>query len=246
MTTTVLILFFLTLLGGLAVYLVPRVNSSYFQLVLVFAGSYLFSITIIHILPELFSNETHVDHLAFYVLLGFFIQVVIEYFTEGVEHGHLHHKNGQHNHGYQWIGLLIALSIHSFLEGTLLAHPQGLHNHVGNDSVFYGVLIHKVPAAFALMSVLICNFHQKSKAVLLLLVFSLATPIGIISSTFFHQNHYFSEDFFSILFALVSGNFLHISTTIFFESSPNHNLSLKKLLVAGAAAILAVLAEYWM
>lgn len=246
MTSSIFILFILTLAGGLAVYIVPKFNSKYFQLSLVFAGSYLFSITIIHILPELFSSETKVNNLALYVLLGFFIQVVIEYFTEGVEHGHLHHQGEHQHHHHKWISLLIALSIHAFLEGTLLAHPQGMHNHAGNDSVFYGILMHKIPAAFALMSVLVCHFDSKLKTLLILIIFSLASPIGIVSSTLLHNNHYFSDEFFAILFAIVSGNFLHISTTIFFESSPNHNLSFKKLIVAISAALIAVLAEFWM
>ncbi|MFQ3215256.1 MAG: zinc and cadmium transporter [Marivirga sp.] len=246
MTLSIIILFILTLAGGLAVFIVPKFNSKYFQLSLVFAGSYLFSITIIHILPELFSTKVAVNHLAFYVLLGFFIQVIIEYFTEGVEHGHLHHEGGNHHHqDHKWIGLLIALCIHAFLEGTLLAHPQGLHNHADNNSLFYGILMHKIPAAFALMSVLVCQFKSKLKTFLLLFIFSLASPVGIISSTLLHENQYFSEEFFAILFAIVSGNFLHISTTIFFESSPNHNFSGRKLFVAAGAAIIAMLAEFW-
>jgi zinc and cadmium transporter len=78
-----------------------------------------------------------------------------------------------------------------------------------------------------------------------LFIFSLASPVGIISSTLLHENQYFSEEFFAILFAIVSGNFLHISTTIFFESSPNHNFSGRKLFVAAGAAIIAMLAEFW-
>lgn len=247
MSISIIILFVLTLAGGLAVYVVPKFNSKYFQLSLVFAGSYLFSITIIHILPELFATQTKVSHLAFYVLLGFFIQVIIEYFTEGVEHGHLHRQGeDHHHHHHKWIGLVIALSLHAFLEGTLLASPQAMHNHGNNDSVFFGILMHKIPAAFALMSVLICHFESKVKTLLILLIFSLASPIGMFSSALLQNQQYFSDEFFSILFAIVSGNFLHISTTIFFESSPNHNLSAKKLIVAAGAAIIAVLAEFWM
>jgi zinc transporter ZupT len=247
MELSIIALFLLTLLGGLAVFIVPKFNSSYFQLSLVFAGSYLFSITVIHILPDLFLHQSSVPHLGIYVLLGFFLQVIIEYFSEGVEHGHLHqHKNGHNHKPNQWIGLLIALCTHAFLEGTLLAHPQALHNHGQDHSVFLGILMHKIPAAFALMSVITCHIHAKWKTILILAIFSLASPIGIISSNIFHEAGYFSENFFAILFAVVSGNFLHISTTIFFESSPNHKLSYNKLLVAGGAAIIAVLAEFWM
>ncbi len=246
MEIPIIILFVLTMAGGLAVYIVPKFNTQYFRLSLVFAGSYLFSITVLHILPELFAVQNEVPYLPLYVLVGFFLQVVLEYFTEGVEHGHLHKHDNKHNHrGTKWISLLIALSIHAFLEGTLLANPQGLHNHSDDHAVFYGILMHKIPAAFALMSVLTCYLNSKVKTILILLIFSLATPAGVIGSTLVYQDNFLPENFFAILFAIVSGNFLHISTTIFFESSPDHSLSLKKLLVALLAAFIAVLAEFW-
>jgi hypothetical protein len=46
------------------------------------------------------------------------------------------------------------------------------------------------------------------------------------------------------LYALVSGNFLHISTTIVFESSPEHRFHAKKLAVAVVGALVAVAVEY--
>jgi hypothetical protein len=45
------------------------------------------------------------------------------------------------------------------------------------------------------------------------------------------------------LYALVCGNFLHISTTIVFESSPEHRFNALKLVVAGTGAVVAVLLE---
>jgi hypothetical protein len=48
----------------------------------------------------------------------------------------------------------------------------------------------------------------------------------------------------TILFALVTGNFLHISTTIFMESSPGHRLNLTKLLVVLAGTTLALATEF--
>jgi hypothetical protein len=46
------------------------------------------------------------------------------------------------------------------------------------------------------------------------------------------------------LYALVSGNFLHISTTIVFESSPSHRFDVRKMSVALAGALVAVIVEY--
>ncbi|HYG20728.1 MAG TPA: hypothetical protein VD816_17440 [Ohtaekwangia sp.] len=48
------VLFFTPLISGLLIYLVPKGKNTNFKLLLVFAGAYLFAITVIHILPELY------------------------------------------------------------------------------------------------------------------------------------------------------------------------------------------------
>lgn len=119
----IILLFVLSMGAGLVVFAIPKVNQSWFKLSLVFAGAYLFSITIIHMLPELFVNGMQPDVIGIFVLAGFFMQLLLEYFTSGVEHGHLHHMPGEnHTHSHTHttpLYLLIALCIHAFLEGTL-------------------------------------------------------------------------------------------------------------------------------
>jgi len=239
-----IILFVLTFAAGYLVFFIPKIKTQFFKLSLVFAGAYLFSVTVIHILPEIFTEGKDIPFISLFVLAGFFIQVILEYFSEGVEHGHLHNMEEHHNHGRnKWLGLLIALFIHAFLEGTLLAHPDTIHSNESSYSIFLGILMHKMPAAFALMSVLICHLKIKWKTVIILIIFSLASPAGLGLSHLLHDSQIFSDKVFIILFALVSGNFLHISTTIFFESSPDHSFNFKKLFISLLGAMVAVLAE---
>jgi hypothetical protein len=47
----------------------------------------------------------------------------------------------------------------------------------------------------------------------------------------------------SVIYGIVSGTFLYISTTIFFETSPGHHFNLKKLMFALGGAILAIAVE---
>ena len=49
----------------------------------------------------------------------------------------------------------------------------------------------------------------------------------------------------SILFAFVSGAFLHISTTIFVESSPGHRFRFNKIAISILAALLAIFTELY-
>lgn len=240
------ILFVSALLAGLAVFLIPSLDQKRFKVVLAFSGAYLFAITVIHILPELLEHAQDVRTTGIFVLAGFFLQMILEYFTSGVEHGHIHvHIEDKSVIPYS---IFISMCLHAFLEGTLLV-PSGHshHHHHGEiQPLVFGLLLHKVPETFALMSVLVFRLSRKYLAVTLLLIFSLASPAGMFLSNKVSGGSVVPEGFFSALFALVAGNFLYISTTIFFETSPNHQFKANKLIVSLLGAVAAVAAEFWL
>jgi zinc transporter ZupT len=254
MTLKLLVLFFTPLLSGLLIYMIPKGRNRSYPLLLVFAGSYLFAITVSHILPELYRQHQEVELIGLFVLAGFFLQKVLEYFTSGIEHGHLpgttadthDHPHGDHGHSHshrpQVISafmLLLALCVHAFLEGAMLAQPA-----VGPvydvNAILIGIALHRAPAAFALMTVLTFQLGSKQKAVPYLLGFSCAAPAGLLISSYLTETSLLSDTGLIYLYALVSGNFLHISTTIVFESSPEHRFNAVKLVVAIIGALAAV------
>lgn len=238
------LLFIVTFLSGLMVYAIPRWRGEQFNSALIFSGSYLFGITVIHILPELFDHATSRELTGSLILVGFFLQMFLEYFTSGVEHGHVH--SHQHEQGHTMvtsISMLVALCVHAFMEGTLLAHPSTIHEHHQSNALLMGILIHKIPAAFALMSVVTCHFKSPRKPLIFLFIFAMASPLGLMVSDFFVHEGLISGPFYVILFALVSGSFLKISTTIFFESNPDHQFGLKQILISCLGAALALIAD---
>ena len=238
------ILFIVTMLSGCLVYVIPKWKGDNFNIALIFSGSYLFGITIIHILPELFNHDNPHELTGALVLAGFFIQMFLEYFTSGIEHGHIHkHDHAEQHSMATSVSMLTALCLHAFMEGTLLAHPTTIHAHHQSNALLIGVLLHKIPAAFALMSLLTCHFKSKATTLIFLFIFAIASPIGLAVSDYVTHNELLSGAGFVVIFALVSGSFLKISTTIFFESSPEHQFSLKKIVVSAIAACVAILAE---
>ena len=214
---------------------VPALRNN-LRLPLIFAGSYLFAITIIHIIPELFSLSLNPKEIGIYVLAGFFLQQVLEYFSSGVEHGHFHSDHAISVRGR--FSITVALIIHSLLEGSLLTHHSPFHAQHESYSLLVGIVLHKMPAAFALM---ITMHGLGKKAILLLMLFAFASPAGLLLSDFL----LFSEDSLLLLFAVVCGGFLHISTTIFVESSPEHHFGMNKILISLLGAALAIVAEYF-
>ena len=226
-------LFLSVIISGLSV-LYININAKNLKLILSFSGAFLFAISTLHLIPEIYSSNT--PNIGVYVLVGFFIQILLEFFSEGIEHGHIHiHK---HNHGHNVFPytMMIGLSIHSFLEGMPLANTNN-HTH---QSLLIGIILHNIPIAIALMTMLIKSNIKSQTAVLWLILFALITPLGTFTSYAIDANIIGNlSSYFDRIMAVVVGIFLHISTTILFESSENHRFNLIKFLMillgAGAA-----------
>lgn len=246
MSINFILLFFTVVIAGSLVFFAPNFHKKYFNLFLVFAGSYLFSITVLHLIPELFNSGFDSARMGLYILIGFLLQQLLEYLSSGIEHGHIHLPQGGKSKGV--LTVMLGLFIHAFLEGTLLSHGDLLgeerlgHVHTGN-TLLLGIILHKGPAAFALAAVL-SQLISRRWTMILLLVFAMASPLGMLLSAYIFESGLLQKEWIGVLYGLVSGGFLHISTTIFFESSPHHKLHLNKLLVSFLAAGLAILSEF--
>jgi zinc transporter ZupT len=86
------------------------------------------------------------------------------------------------------------------------------------------------------MSLLIASGTSKIRSWVLLSLFAVTTPIGLVIGLYSDQ---FIPNFdFNIILAIVVGMFLHISTTIIFETSENHKFNFLKLLtILGGCAL---------
>ena len=85
-----------------------------------------------HLLPELFWQNT-TENIGLYILAGFLIQILLEYFSQGIEHGHFHKGN------IIPFSVLLSLCLHALFEGIPLAGH--LHDHAHN-SLLYGIVLH--------------------------------------------------------------------------------------------------------
>ena len=232
------ILFLAAFIPGSIILVKSGANRPAFKYWLVYAGAFLFSITIVHLIPELFIQAENVLVISIFILLGFFMQIGLDYFTSGVEHGHAHH----HQH-VSIFTLMLGLMIHALMDGVILVHPGHIeHDHSLDHSwsILVGIVFHKIPAAMVLVTLLLTSVTNKKSVLWYLLLFALSSPLGYLLSYYSSDSGLLGSGFFNILFAIVSGNFLHISTTIYFESSPEHKFDHKKLLYALLGAFTAV------
>ena len=238
------LLFISAFVPGLLLNKGNNISDERLKLYITFSGAYLFSITVIHILPELYEHSHGHSGIGIFVLIGFFFQIALEYFSKGIEHGHIHTHTGDNHKSDLSLTLVTALLVHAFLEGTMLLHPSHHEEH-STINLLFGIIVHKIPAAIALVAVLKGSGKPQKNILISLLIFSLASPAGLMFNYILTSSDLISEHTFMILFALVAGNFLHISTTIFYESSPHHKFNAMKLGVSILGAFLAYAAEVW-
>lgn len=211
-----------------SIVLFTKVSGKALKLILSFSGAYLFAITILHLIPDIYGSAS--AGIGVYVLAGFLLQIFLEFFSEGIEHGHIHLHDHDHAESVFPITMMLALSVHSFLEGM----PMAGEWDQTKQSLMIGILLHNIPIAIALMSMLMQSHISHSKAFLWLIVFALMTPLGTLTNTLLGQSISI-EGFSEKIMGMVIGIFLHISTTILFESGDEHRFNLVKFgtIVAG-------------
>jgi hypothetical protein len=134
-----------TVLGaGAVVGIVPAARTAqWIKPMLAFSGAYLFALTITHLLPEALALlPAHPHRVGYWVLAGFFGQLLLEVLSEGIEHGHVHAPGAQQR-GHVPLLLLGALMVHSLLEGSILVKNEG-SGEVGRNfyAVVLGVALH--------------------------------------------------------------------------------------------------------
>src|SRR5690554_6462168 len=77
--------------GGIVVFLENLNRAKLIKILLSLSGGFLLAIAFIHFIPEIYAHGA--EGVGYYILLGFLIQLFLEYFSGGIEHGHIHAKD---------------------------------------------------------------------------------------------------------------------------------------------------------
>jgi len=212
-------------------------NKKNLKLLLAFSGAFLLSITVMHLLPEVYHTVLHDHHhdganhnhaegyrIGLFIMVGILFQIVLEFFSKGAEHGHVH--THEKMDALPWT-LFISLCLHALLEGMPVSHHHNLA---------IGIAIHHLPIAIILTTFFANAGLHKKWIVLFMTVFALMTPIGtLVSEKLDFLTHYYTE-----ISAIVIGILFHISSTIIFESSENHKFNVAKI----SAIVLGIFLGY--
>lgn len=231
------------IIGYLIALLLQPKNKKHLKLLMAFSGSFLLTLTVTHLLPDVYQaamgdlvtgGEHFHDHdhdhggaarIGFFIMAGIVFQIILEYFSKGAEHGHVHGHEKLDR--IPWL-LFISLCIHALFEGM----PISQHSELA-----LGIGIHHLPIAIILTAFFINAQMNKKMVFVFMMLFSIMTPLGtLISSNVPILNTYYAE-----ISAIVVGILFHISSTIIFESNEDHKFNINKLI----AILLGVIAAYF-
>ncbi len=148
------------------------------------------------------------------ILLGIILQSILESFSKGAEHGHIHIKSNSNKFPKL---LFFSLCLHAFSEGL------PIHNN--NESLLWAIMVHKMPIAIVLTSFLVQAKYTKKTMLVFMIVFAIMSPLGVFLG---NKNLFFNYE--NEITAIIIGVFLHISTVILFESTENHKFNFQKFL----------------
>lgn len=265
---TYLLPFLAVVLGYFLAIIVKPAKKKTIKLLLAFSGSFLLTMTVSHLLPEVYayviegnnieimtekvdpsmvqylnyhnhdehhthethnhdnhnhsqidSNQHNHDHgamkeIGLFIMLGIVFQIILEYFSKGAEHGHVHVHEKMTS--MPWL-LFASLCLHALFEGM----PVSQHTHLA-----WAIAIHHFPIAIILTLFFLQAELNKKFVFMFMIAFALMTPLG----TYLSANLSFLIDYYVPISAFVIGILFHISSTIIFESSEGHKFNLAKLL----------------
>ena len=198
------------LLGMGIAYIVKPKAPKGLKLILSFSGAFLLGITIFHLLPSVFGITGF--NAGIWIVAGLILQIILEFLSQGAEHGHTHkHSNTR----LPWV-LFISLCLHAFIEGIPMADQKTL---------VWGIFIHKIPIGMVLFLMIWQLRVSLFLKVSCLVFFALMSPAG----SFILSNSHGLELWKTAFTALVIGMLLHIATTILFESNQGHAFNIGKL-----------------
>ena len=150
--------------------------------------------------------------------------ILLEYLSQGTEHGHSHIKSNEY---LPWV-LFLSLCLHAFIEGFPLRYES---------SLVWGIFIHKIPIGMVLFYMIWDTKNSKKIKITALFIFAIMSPLGSITLEYNDTLRNYQTQ----ITAIVIGMLLHIATTILFESNQGHAFNIRKLL----SILLAFLISYY-
>ena len=111
-------------------------------------------------------------------------------------------------HGFGFAAF-VGITFHSLIDGIAVGASLVVPSLA--PPVFLAIVVHKIPAAFSLCSILLLAGYSRGRALLHICGFSTATPLGAILSYLFLRG--LSQEAIGVAIGVSAGSFLAIATS---------------------------------
>ena len=207
--------------GALSVYWFKLDQPRHVKLLNAFTGAFLLSLTFLHLLPELYEGPKPLAPwiIGALILAGFYTQIFLDAISKGVEHGHSHALEGRFP-----FAILTGLCLHALIEAMALGNNAQSHDPKSRQLLLWSIVLHNFPVTIALLGMLLHSGLRWAVALRWLGLFAFMAPLGMFISGHTELASHSRE-----MMAVVIGIFMHIATTILFETEEGHRLHVHKL-----------------
>lgn len=218
----------LSALAGASVIFLTRLNHEKLCALISFSAGGLLGAAVFTLIPESL-NSLNTIEVIFGILSGYLLfWLLTKYYSHVCPACSASHFDERTAKKFSEIAraLLIALSIHSFLDGVAVS-TKGTIENISNTSVFIAILTHKFPEGLALASMMFSANYTKSRIFIYVFAVEMVTVLGAIMGSIVLKS-FVSEILISAVMAHISGGFIFLSShAILGEMLMNH----KKLVI---------------
>lgn len=240
MNSTALLLSFITVIsalsGVLLLFLIKLNHEKLCKLISFSAGS-LFGAAVFVLIPESFNTLNYIE-TTLGVLSGYLIfWLLTKYYSHVCPACSASHFDERTTKKFSEIvrALMIALSIHCFLDGLAISTEGKFHS-----SVFAAVFTHKFPEGLALASLMLSAKYSKSKTFIYVLLVEMITILGAVTGEIFMQLN-FSDVVLGLAISHIAGGFIFLAThAILGEILKNHTKMVIISFIIGSIFILSI------
>lgn len=193
------LIFMTALSGGLLPLLIPNMSDDRLKLFVSGGAGLLLGMAFMHMMPE--ASKLLPDGFGLWLFVGFALLMVLERFI-------MVHACEEHGCDYHTVGVaaFVGLTVHGLIEGFALASTFYISNLA--PLILIAILAHKIPAGFALTSILKLANRKTKQIVLFVTGVSLSAPVGIwLASMLLRQQSFPAA---GILLSISAGTFLYI------------------------------------
>ncbi len=197
-----------------------------------FSAGVMLTIAFTHLIPEAFEANTKT---MFFVLIGFLLM----FFLQFVVLFHPSHDDDEcERHSIMGMASFIGLSLHSFIDGLIIAIGFEANTGIGLMTTL-AVLLHKIPDGITISGILLHSGASKSKVLNFSLITALFTPLGTILGLFLFKN--LSQPALGALLGITGGTFIFLAASdLIPETHKSKNKLVPYMLFVGVILVLSI------